>query len=111
MDALEQEIVSDLAEELEVADTAFSPNLLAVKVRGAIREVRMRRNYVATSMSEAQIQEDLRNYYSTIRNLALYDYSQAGAPFESSHSENSTSRTWTSRDDLLKGVHAFVKLL
>lgn len=111
MDGLEQEIVDELTAELEIADKNFNPALLAPKVRNAIREVKMKRNYAATSYSEQKIADDLYNYYSVIKDLALYDYSHIGGYFESSHSENSTSRTWISRDEILKGVHAFVKVL
>ena len=111
MDGLEQEIVEELTAELEIADKNFNPALLAPKVRNAIREVKMKRNYAATSYSEQKIADDLYNYYSVIKDLALYDYSHIGGYFESSHSENSTSRTWISRDEILKGVHAFVKVL
>lgn len=111
MDGLEQEIVDELTAELEIADKNFNPALLAPKVRNAIREIKMKRNYAATSYSEQKIADDLYNYYSVIKDLALYDYSHIGGYFESSHSENSTSRTWISRDEILKGVHAFVKVL
>ena len=108
---LEQEIVAELTAELEITDKNFNPALLAPKVRNAIREVRMKRNYTATSYSEKKIEEDLYNYYSVVKDLALYDYSHIGGYFESSHNENSTSRSWISRDEILKGVHAFVKVL
>lgn len=111
MDGLEQEIVDELTAELEIADKNFNPALLVPKVRNAIREVKMKRNYAATSYSEQKIADDLYNYYSVIKDLALYDYSHIGGYFESSHSENSTNRTWISRDEILKGVHAFVKVL
>lgn len=107
---LEQEIIAELTIELQKQPT-FNAEILAIKVRNAIRELKMKRNYVATSYTDEQIEKDLYNYYSTIKDLALYDFAQIGAPFESSHSENSVSRTWISRDDILKGVHAFVKVL
>lgn len=107
---LEQEIIAELTIELS-GEPTFNADVLAVKVRNAIREVKMKRNYTATSYTDKQIEQDLYNYYSTIKNIALYDFAQIGAPFESNHSENSINRTWISRDDLLKGVHAFVKVL
>lgn len=107
---LEQEIIAELTIELSGEQT-FNADVLAVKVRNAIREVKMKRNYTATSYTDKQIEQDLYNYFSTIKSVALYDYNQIGADFEQSHSENSVSRTWVSRDELFKGVHAFVKVL
>lgn len=107
---LEQEIIAELTIELQ-GEPAFSPEILAVKVRNAIREVKMKRNYAAASYTENQIKQDLYNYFSVIKSVALYDYNQIGADFESSHSENSVSRTWVSRDELFSGVHAFAKVL
>lgn len=110
-DDLQQEIVEELTAELEITDKNFNSALLIPKVKNAIREVRMKRNYSATSYSEKKIADDLLNYYSVIKDLALYDYSHIGGYFENSHSENSTSRSWISRDEILQGVHAFVKII
>lgn len=110
-DDLQQEIVEELTAELEITDKNFNVALLIPKVKNAIREVRMKRNYSATSYSEKKIADDLLNYYSVIKDLALYDYSHIGGYFENSHSENSTSRNWISRDEILQGVHAFVKII
>lgn len=107
---IEQEIIAELTAELK-GDPAFNKDILAIKVRNAIRELKMKRNYSATSFSETEIEKDIYNYYSTIVNVARYDYNQSGAEGESSHSENSVSRSWVDRDDLFKGVHAFVKVL
>lgn len=106
---LEYEIIADLTEELS-EDDAFNANILAKKVKNAVREVMMKRNYQATSYTSDEILADLENYYSTIRNLALYDYNQVGVEFQISSSENYT-RTYMSRDDIFKGVHAFVGIL
>lgn len=107
---LEQEIIAELTIELQ-GEPTFNADILAIKVRNAIRELKMKRNYSATSFSETDIEKDLYNYYSTIVNIARYDYNQLGAEGESSHSENSVSRSWVDRDDLFRGVHAFVKVL
>lgn len=108
---LQNEIVAELTVELSGQPT-FNVEVLTVKVKGAIREVKNRRNYQATSYTDEQIEQDLyNNYYSTIKNLALYDFAQIGAPFESSHSENSIGRSWVNRDEILRSVHAFVQIL
>lgn len=107
---IEQKIVAELTIELQGQPT-FDAEVLKVKVRDAIREVKTKRNYIATSYTEKQIEQDLYNYYSVIKKVALYDFAQIGAPFENSHSENSTSRSWIDRDNLFKSVHSFVKVL
>lgn len=107
---LQTEIVKDLTLELQNT-TGFSPEILAVKVKNAIREVMVQRNYSATTYTEKQIYDDLRNYYSVIINVARYDYNQIGAEGEQSHSENGIARSYVKRDDLFKGVYAFVKVL
>lgn len=107
---LQDEIIAELTTELQNQPT-FSPEILAIKVINAIKEVKMKRNYKATSFTDDEIKEDLYNYYTTIKNVALYDYAQIGAPFEISHNENSINRSWVDRDTLFKGVHAFVQIL
>lgn len=107
---LQDEIVAELAAELDKQPT-FNMDVLRIKVANAMREVRLKRNYQASSYTDEQIEADLYNYYSVIKNLALYDFAQIGAPFESSHSENSTSRSWISRDEITKYVFPFVKIL
>lgn len=107
---LEQEIIAELTVELSGQPT-FNEKILSLKVKNAIREVKMKRNYQVTSYDDEQIEKDLYNYYSVIKNVALYDFAQLGAPFENSHNENSISRTWVNRDELFKGVHSFVDVL
>lgn len=108
---LQNDIVEELKAELQDQPT-FSDSIISIKVKSAIREVRNRRNYQATSYTDEEIENDLyNNYFSVIKNLALYDFAQSGAPFEMSHSENSISRTWSSREDILRCVHAFVQVL
>lgn len=107
---IEQEIIAELTIELQ-GEPTFNADVLAIKVRNAIREVKMKRNYIVTSYTDAQIETDLYNYFSVIKSVALYDYNQIGAEGEASHSENGTSRSYIDRDDLFRSVHAFVKVL
>lgn len=108
---LQKEIIADLTTEYSNQPT-FNPDIIEIKVKDAIREVKNRRNYQATSYTDEEIEKDLcDNYYSVIKNLAVYDFAQIGAPFESSHSENSISRTLVSRDEILRCVHSFVQVL
>ena len=107
---LQNEILDDLTVEL-CNEESFDQRVLEVKIKLAIRDVISRRNYSASSWSDKEILEDLNTYYSTITNIARYDYNQLGAEGESSHSENGVARTYVSRDELFKGVHAFVKVI
>lgn len=107
---LQEELVADLTEELK-NDPNFNAGILEKKVKTAIKEVMLRRNYEATSYTDERIVSDLENYYSVIKNVALYDYNQSGAEGQISHDENGISRTWTDRNNLFKGVVAFVRVL
>lgn len=100
---LEQELIADLTTELEIADKKFNSTLLRSKVHNALREVKRARRY-PDSYSDGRIERDMRDYYSNIRNIALYDYNTIGMEFQSSSSENSTSRTMTDRDKLFAGI-------
>lgn len=108
--ALEQEILMDLTQEL-CGEETFDQGVLAVKVKLAVKEVMAKRNYSATTWNEDKVLADLETYYATISNIARYDYNQLGAEGEKAHSENGVSRTYVDRDELFKGVHAFVKVI
>lgn len=99
----ENDLLEDLTAELSETDANFKETLIIPKIKGAIREVRRARNY-PKHYSESEIVEDLENYYSNIRNIALYDYNKIGGEFEESHSENSISRSWGDRDKLFSGI-------
>lgn len=102
---LKEYIIADLSIELQMEPT-FSREILAVKVENAIREVMAIRNYDTAGKDADWVTEDLEKYYAIIRNVALYDFAQLGAPFETSHSENSVNRTWINRNSLFAGVRA-----
>lgn len=104
-----EEIVAELKEEFK-NEPEFSEAILTNKVNSAIRELRMKRNYSASNLNESQIESDMENYYSVITNVARYDYSQRGVEGEISHSESGISRSYESRDNLWRGVHAFVRV-
>lgn len=115
MDALQKEILADLGNELGLLDLETKEALkgkeqdvacLSSKIKNAIREVRMKRNY-PEHFTEEQIKKDLEKYYSNIRELALYDFNQFGAEGQTSHNENGTNRTWKSRNECLMGVFAY----
>lgn len=115
MDTLHSEILVDLGTELGLIDLETKETLekkeydfacLSSKIKNAIREVRLKRNY-PEHFTEEQIANDLEKHYSNIRELALYDYNQCGAEGQTSHNENGTNRTWKSRNECLIGVFAY----
>lgn len=108
--SLKTHIASLLTSEL-IDEDNFNENLLNSKVDLAIRDVMAKREYGNSHYTDAKILEELSTrYFSTITNLARYDYNQSGAEGQKNHSENSTSRTWYDRNKLLSDVHAFVKI-
>lgn len=109
LDDLLREILDDLKTELELAEVS-DIKILSSKINNASREVARARNY-PDSYSEADIASDMENYYSNIRELALYDFNQVGAEGQTNHSENGYSRTWKSRRECFDGVVAFCKTL
>ena len=100
---LEYELLEDLSEELSATDPKFKPELIKPKIKNAIREVKRARNY-PKHYTESAIVEDLENYYSNIRSIALFDYNMIGAEGQSSSSENGTSRNFIDRDKLFGGI-------
>lgn len=99
---LEDEIMEDLKAELSI-DPTFNETLLLSKVKNALREVKRARKY-PTYYTEEQIQNDMYDYFSNIRNIALYDYNQIGGEFQQSNSEPGNSRTYMERDKLFAGI-------
>lgn len=111
IEELTTEVINDLTTELS-SEPDFDSNVLAVKVKNVIKEVIARRNYKVTTFTDDEIATDLNFYhYSTIHDLALYDYNKIGAEGESSHSENGISRHYVDRDKLLGRVYSFVDCL
>lgn len=76
----------------------------------AEQDVRLYRNY-PDNYTEEMIEKDMKKFDSIIVNLALYDYNQEGGEFQTSSSENGTSRSWIDRDKILGKVTPFVKIL
>lgn len=108
--SLKTEITSLLTTELQNEDD-FDADLLESKVTLAIKDVMARREYGNSHYTDEKILEELSTrYFTTITNLARYDYNQSGAEGQKNHSENSVSRTWYDRNKMLSDVHAFVKI-
>lgn len=99
---LENEVFEDLKVELST-DPTFNGTLLLSKVKNALREVKRARKY-PTYYTDEQIERDMYDYFSNIRNIALYDYNLIGGEYEQSHSENSVSRSFVDRNSLFAGI-------
>lgn len=107
MEPLINEILADLTIELGLTESNDIA-VLSSKVKRAVKEVRKDRTY-PSHYTEEEIVKDLKNYYSNIFDLAMYDYNQIGAEGETSHGEGGTSRTWKNRRDCKDGVVAICK--
>lgn len=100
---LESDLLEDLTAELSETDENFKQSLIIPKIKNAIREARRARNY-PKHYAESAIAEDLENYYSNIRSIALFDYNQIGGEGQSSSSENGISRSYIDRNKLFSGI-------
>ena len=99
---LQEELISDLTTELSKEPT-FDAELLKAKVVSAIKEVARARKY-PKYYARNYVSEDLYDYYTNIRNIALYDYNLAGAEGQTSASENGVSRNYVDRKSLFAGI-------
>lgn len=110
MDSFVDEIKSELEKELasEIKNDSDRA-ILSSKIAGAYRAVKRKRNY-QSHHTEDFINEDMENLYDIVKELALYDYNMVGAEGETNHSENGISRTWRSRDEILRQVIPFAKV-
>lgn len=105
MEPLIEEIFKDLTTELGLIKETDKA-VLTSKVKNAYREVKRTRNYQSYHTQDF-IDNDMNNFYSNIRELALYDYNQEGAEGQTNHSENGTSRVWKDRKECFNGITAF----
>lgn len=105
---LREEIIAELTIELGKEPT-FDAEILKTKVNDAYRKVKSRKAYHHTSFTGEQIEKHLyENHYQDIKDIALYNFNMIGAEFQKSHSENGTSRTWRTEDEVLGNICAFV---
>lgn len=106
-----EEMKSAIMDELRIElqnDPSFSEDMLSVKVDSAIREVKRVRRY-PSHYTDAMINRDLNEFYSNIKNIALYDYNQIGIEGQSASSENGENRTFVDRNTLFRGVIPFAR--
>lgn len=107
--ALVDELVDDLTLEIKPFDVNFNGDLLESKVKGAVREIIRARRY-PVGYSDEKIERDVDQFYSNIKNIALYDYNQVGAEGQHSSTENDTVRIFVDRSSLFSGVLPFANL-
>lgn len=110
---LHKAIYKELVAELE-REPLFDEDgeiILSQKVWEAIRELKRRRAYKNTKMTEAQIVADMEEHYTIIKRVALVWYNRLGSEGETVHYENTVHRSFYYDDDLFNGVIAFVKVL
>lgn len=110
-----EELLKDLQEDLEaelVSEiyTDSDKTLLSSKIKSAYREIMLKRNYQDHHTQEF-VDRDMYKMYSWIKYLALYDWNTIGAEGQTGMSENGTSRTWRSRDEILRQVIPFATVL
>ena len=109
MTSIETSIVEELAIELN-KEPDFDVAILEVKVRNAYREVKQARNYPKSYKPEV-IEEDMGNYYSNIRSIALYDYTKIGAEGQDSYSADGESIKYSDRNSLFNGILPIARVL
>lgn len=107
MELLLNELLEDLKTELGLTETKDIA-ILSSKIKSAIREVKFKRNY-PDFFNDEQIEKDLYNHYSIIREVSLYDYNQFGVEGQTSHNDNGTNRTWKDRNSCFYGLVAFCR--
>lgn len=99
-----EDIIEELKIELkETEGDKFNEILLTSKVKSAYREVKTARKYPA-SYSEATVERDMENYYSQVRDVALYDYNITGAEGQTQYSQDGVSVHYVDRNKLFYGV-------
>lgn len=111
VDDLKIELSDDIEDAESSTDTGYNENVLNIKVKNAIREVKRVRNYPKTYTEECITHDLENNYYDVIHDIALLEYNKIGAEGQSDHTEDDVRRSWVSKDDLLSSVHAFVTVL
>lgn len=100
-------IVEDIVADLTVIygdQPTFDAKKIEAIVKKAVEEVITARKYKEVGYTDEQVGADLPHYRSNIFGLAEYDFSHFGAPYETTHAENQTTRTWIAREKLFSGI-------
>ena len=99
-------IIESIIEELTIElqnETDFNVDILTLKVTNAYREVKQVRNY-PKSYTESMITDDMENFYSNIKAIAMYDYNKVGAEGQTQYSADGESIHYVDRNKLFNGV-------
>lgn len=99
MSRVEQELLQDLKDYLGDDYEAAQESALLFCIKRAILSFKNKRNYPNT-YSDTLITNDMKKYYSCVFDLTLYWCNMQGIEFQSSHSENGTSRSINSETDI-----------
>ena len=97
-----QDIIDELTTELQ-NEVDFNSDILALKVNNAYREVKQARNY-PSSYTESMITNDMDNFYTNVKAIALYDYSKLGAEGQTQYSADGESIHYVDRNKLFTGI-------
>lgn len=107
-----EELMLDILEELKIElglEKEKDIKLLESKLRSAKREVQSKRKY-PEYYNSIWVNNDLLNYASNIKELAMFDYVTIGAEKELSHNENGTSRSYDDRNKCFSGIVPLCKV-
>ena len=92
--------MADEEKDVLTEETLINEILSELKIE---LEVKQKRNY-AGRYTEEYVVNDLQNYFSNIKNLAMYDYGMIGGEFQKSNSDNGISVSMESRDGIFAGI-------
>lgn len=112
--ATEDELKTAVYDALKIElqhEPLFRDDVLQLKVDDAVRELKRRRCYNNTTMTDEQILADLEEHYTIIKQAALIYYNRMGSEGESVHYENTVHRSFFYDDDIFSGVIPFVKII
>lgn len=104
---IEGELLAELTEEFERVVPNYDSVVLRLKLRSAMRSIRLARRYFNNPQyysTEERIERDMRNYYENIHDLTIIRYNKIGAEGEENHSENGISRTYYTERECLAGI-------
>ena len=97
-----ESIIEELTIELQ-NEVDFNVDILRLKVSNAYREVKLARNY-PSSYTESMIEDDMDNFYTNVKGIALYDYNKIGAEGQTQYSADGESIHYVDRNKLFVGV-------
>lgn len=109
MEELMNELLEELKIELEITEEA-DIEILTVKLKNAIREIKLARGY-SENMTEEFILKDLQRYIANIKDLTMYDYATIGHEGENAYSENGINRTYKNRKNCFNGIARYCNIV